>query len=450
VPGERRPLKLVRGGSPVSRVARASGPAPAAMRTALELTALGTGLVLTCVLMARLGSWARALGTFQSLYAVAFAFFALALIRARSGPFPGAGLLVFVVAASARLALLPVTPTLSDDIYRYVWEGRVVAHGGDPYRASPDDATLVGLRDQAIYPRINHPELASIYPPLALAGFACVVRVSSSIWAVKAWVLLHDLTLVLLLLAWARARGAETLTVIAYAWNPLVVVEYAGSGHNDPTAMMWLVAALMLAERRPYVSALALAAGALTKLAPLVALPFVLRRWSPGARALAVASVGLGIAWFWSETRGADSGLGAYGRTWANNELAFFYLARLVGDPLRARCIAAALWALVVVAMAAWGWDSVRATRTSVRAGFMLSPVAHPWYLGWALVLEPFAPSAPWLLLSLTVVLSYGVLTPPAEGGGFHLPVAWRWIEYGLPLALAAVLALARRARATR
>ncbi len=457
MPGERRRLKLVRGRPPhpapgegPSTPERAAASPPAGTRAALELTALGTGLVLTFVLMARLGSWARALGTFQSLYAVAFAFFALALARARSGPLPRAGLLVFVVAAAARLALLPVTPTLSDDIYRYVWEGRVAAHGEDPYRTSPHDATLLRLRERAIYPRINHPELATVYPPLAIVGFASVARISSGLWAMKTWVLLHDLALVLLLLVWARGRGAGALGVIAYAWNPLVVVEYAGSGHNDPTAMVWLVAALVWAERRPDVSALALAAGVLTKLAPLVALPFLLRRWHWRARLLALAAIALGLGWFWSETRGADSGLGAYGRTWANNELAFLFLQRMVGDPMRARWAAAGVSALVLAALAWRRWEAARATRAGLRVGFLLSPVAHPWYLGWALVLEPLAPSAPWLLLSLTAVLSYGVLAPPPAGSGFHLPLAWRWFEYGLPLALAAVLALARRVRGPR
>jgi hypothetical protein len=417
------------------------------MRAGRELAALGTGLVLTVALMARLGSWARELGTFQSLYAIAFAFFALAVARARSAPVPRAGMLVFAVAVAARLALLPVTPTLSDDIYRYVWEGKVAAQGHDPYRLSPHDTTLAGLRDRAIYPRINHPELATVYPPLSIAGFALVARLSPTVWAMKSWVLLHDLALVLLLLAFARARGASALAVIAYAWNPLVLVEYSGSGHNDPTAMVWLVAALLWAERRPAVAALALAAGTLTKLVPLVALPFLLRRWPWRARLLALATIAAGLGWFWSETRGADSGLTAYGGSWANNELAFLYLARLVRDPLLARQVAAALLALTLAVLAWRGWDAARTTRFGTRAGFLLSPVAHPWYLGWVLVLEPLAPSAPWLLLSLTAVLSYGVLAPSAEGVGFHLPLAWRWFEYGVPLLLAVVLAFARRTR---
>jgi hypothetical protein len=451
LPG-RRPRLTVLGGPASPRGSEEDGgrqPAgtghqASSTRAGLELTALGTGLVLTMVLMARLGSWARHLGTFQSLYAIAFAFFALALGRSRSVRVPRAGMLVLAVAMAARIALLPVTPSLSEDIYRYVWEGRVAALGQDPYRLSPRDGTLAGLRDRTIYPRINHPELATIYPPLSIAGYALVARLSPTVWAMKSWVVLHDLALVMLLLAWARARRANPLPVIAYAWNPLVLVEYSGSGHNDPTAMVWLVVALMWSERRPMVAALALAVGTLTKLVPLVALPFLFHCWPWRARLLGAGGIAAGLAWFLGRTRAADSGLAAYGRTWANNELAFHYLARLVHDPLVARQVAAGLLGVALTVLAWRGWDAARGTRFATRAGLVLSPVAHPWYLGWVLVLEPLAPSAPWLLLSLTAVLSYGVLAPPAEGGGFHLSLAWRWFEYGAPLALSIVLALAR------
>src|SRR5262249_34324071 len=152
-----------------------------------------------------------------------------------------------------------------------------------------------------------------------------------------------------------------------------------------------------------------------------------------------------GLGWFLVQTRGADSGLGAYGRTWANNELIFLVLERLAGDPLRARWTVGALLALVAAALVWRRVEPSKATRVSLRAGFLLSPVAPPWSLGWALLLEPLAPSAPWLLLSLTAVLSYGALAPPPAGSAFHLSVLGRAIEYGLPLALALGLAVRGR-----
>jgi hypothetical protein len=414
-------------------------------RPALELMALGTGVTLVAVLLARLPSWRAELGSFQALYAVGFAFYALALWRAGRHPAPMTTAIVLAVALAARIALLPVAPTLSDDLYRYVWEGRVVLAGENPYRESPLSPRLESLRDRDVYPRVNHPELATIYPPAALAGFALVAKVSATVWAMKLWVLLHDLALVALLVRWMRDRGAGATAAVAYAWSPLVLVEFAGSGHHDPTAMVWLVAALMWAERRPVGSAAALAVATLTKLWPLIALPFLWRGWSARARLVATAAIGGGLAFYLFQARGPDSGLAAYQRTWANNELLFHYLATWVGDPERARWIALGLVALVVASLL---WRRVApelATRAALRAGLLASPVAHPWYFAWALVLEPLGRSPGWVLLSLTCVLSYGLFAAPSEGGAFHLPLAWRWLEYGVPLACAGAYAWHRR-----
>ena len=63
-------------------------------------------------------------------------------------------------------------PMLSDDVYRYVWDGRVQLEGVHPYRYAPVDPALGTLRDAHVFPRINHPEVPTIYPPLAQSLFA--------------------------------------------------------------------------------------------------------------------------------------------------------------------------------------------------------------------------------------------------------------------------------------
>ncbi len=424
---------------------------PASLAAALEFAALGAGVALTMALLGQLPSWFRNLGTFQSLFALAFAFFSLALLRLKHYErLPHAGLAVVAVAVAARLALLPAAPSLSGDLYRYVWEGRVILNGGNPYRQSPDDPGLIPLRDRVVHPHINHKDLATIYPPLAEAGFALVAAVSPTVTAFKAWVILHDLALVIVLLAWARREGLSPVSVIAYAWNPLVLVEYAGSGHNDPTALLWLAVALMLSRDRPMASAVALVVGSLTKLAPLVALPFLLRRWPWRARVLAVALLAAGLGWFLSEARGPSSGLAAFWGAWSNNELAFHYLERMTGSYATARCVALVLLAALLLWALRRAASETEGTRRMMRGSLLLSPVLHPWYLGWVLVFESHKPSYPWLLLSLTAVLNYGVLATPAEGRAFHLPLAWRWVEYGFPLLLAILLELRARWAAGR
>jgi alpha-1,6-mannosyltransferase len=433
---ERPRLELIEGGA---RPRPARGPA-------LELMALGTGVTLAAVLLARLPSWRAELGTFQGLFAAAFAFYAIAVWRSTRDAPPIAPSVVLVVALAARVALLPVTPSLSNAIYRDVWEGRVLAAGHDPYRLAPLAPELAPLRDQTVFPRVDHPELAAISPPLALAGYALVSKLSPTLWAMKVWILLHDLALVWLLVFWVRGRGQDATAAIAYAWCPLVLTEFAGSGHPDPVAMVWLIAALMYAVRRPTFSAVALSIAALTQLLPIVALPFVWRSWTWRARILALTMLAVGLGVYLFETLGSSAGLAAASRGSTHNALLFAYLQAWLGDPLRARILAAALLAMLVISLTWRRIAAPEATRATLRGASIVTPVAHPWLFTWAMLLEPLGRSPGWVVLSLTCMLAYGLL-PPRGAGDFELSLGGIWVEYAIPLIVAGTFALARRRR---
>ncbi len=420
------------------RLERVEGGAGAPPRGASwELAAIAIGLVAVMTLASALPSWRVELRAFQGLMAVAFAFHFLALLRLRRDRnLPHVATLILVVAFAMRAAVFPVEPSLSDDVHRYLWEGRVVAAGRDPYRHAPNAPELASLRDDELHPRVNHPGLATIYPPLAMAGFALMAKVMPGLAGWKLWVLLHDLALCAVLAWWCRKRGGSALPSIVYAWNPLIVVEFVGQAHHDPTALLWLVVALAIADRRPMLSAAALAASVMIKLVPLLALPLLWRDWPTRARVLAVSLILPGLALFAWLTRGADSGLAAFAASWRNNDALFTPLAAALGDPV-ARVAAIAL-VLGVIAAALWRRSSTtQSTRDAFRAMLLLGPVLHPWYMGFALVWEPLRLSWAWWALSATVLLSYGVLASPPEGGAFHLPLVWRFVEFGLPLAIA-------------
>ncbi|MEM9862802.1 MAG: hypothetical protein AAF938_14360, partial [Myxococcota bacterium] len=101
--------------------------------------------------------------------------------------------LVALAGVPAALAL----PVLSDDVYRYLWDGHVLLSGVDPYAHAPASPPLAGLRD-ADWARINHPVLATIYPPLAQGLFA-LGRLLGGVWAFKVLALLGHLAVVGLL-----------------------------------------------------------------------------------------------------------------------------------------------------------------------------------------------------------------------------------------------------------
>jgi len=185
--------------------------------------------------------------------------------------------IVLVVAVVARALLVPGAPTLSDDAYRFVWDGRVQAAGINPYRHVPADRRLVRLRDWQVFTRVNRPRTRTLYPPADEVAFLAAHEVAGD--GMVPWKLsmlaLEAAAVALLLLLLSRARVSRG-RVVLYAWHPIAVVEIAGSGHPDPIMLVPLLATLLLWDARRRVAAgVALGVAALAKFVPLLAAPFL-------------------------------------------------------------------------------------------------------------------------------------------------------------------------------
>jgi alpha-1,6-mannosyltransferase len=341
--------------------------------------------------------------------------------------------LVVSAAILFRLLLLPSTPSLSDDIWRYIWEGGVQWRGFNPYRHAPSDPELSGMRD-AVYDRINHKDLPAIYPPLTQGVLALGALAGRSAQGMKALFVAADVGVVLLLLALLRRRGQPPERALVYAWHPLVVVEVAGSGHNDPLAIaLLLLATAAIIKDRPWVSMTALALSGLAKVFPWVLVPLYMPRLRRAAVVLPLAAAAGYLPYAAAGSELARSTL-VYAESWRSNDFLFGALvsaARASGlEPslktwadrhgvdslytqphMLARFAAAAL-------MAAWLgclWLRRRRGRLSLeRAVFLftagallLIPVLHPWYLLWILPWLALFPSPAWLALSGLVPLAY-------------------------------------------
>jgi hypothetical protein len=188
---------------------------------------------------------------------------------------------VLIVAALLRGIAFFAPPALSTDAFRYVWDGRVQAAGVNPYRYVPADPALTALRDEDIYSNINRADYAhTIYPPTAQLFFLAVERISDSLSGMKLAMLACDGLSLACLLALLRSCGMPPSRVLLYAWHPLPIWEFAGSGHVDALAIALLLLALLLAVRHaPAWAGAALAGATLVKYYPLVALPALYRRW---------------------------------------------------------------------------------------------------------------------------------------------------------------------------
>ena len=142
------------------------------------------GLIEICLLgMVVLGDLGRNIPMFLGLYGLAFITYLWAVRHADC--FAVRSVVAFGLLF--RLTLLPAEPSLSDDVYRYVWDGRVQAAGINPYRHAPDSPELEHLRDERLHPRINHPHIPTIYPPAAQFLFLACSFVASSVWCFKSY-----------------------------------------------------------------------------------------------------------------------------------------------------------------------------------------------------------------------------------------------------------------------
>src|SRR5262245_48896622 len=245
----------------------------------------GVALVVSCAALGHVPNLALAPTRFLWLFSAAFACYALAawlLRHARGMAVVG---IVLVIAALTRLALLPATPSLSTDAYRYLWDARVARAGISPYAHPPVAPELATLRDEQIFRRLNHPTWHTIYPPAVELFFSAVGWVApDSMLALKVALGIGELTALGALLGLLRALELPEGRLVIYAWNPLLLVEIWGTAHLDALVLPAVVGATwaFVAGHRVLAAGL-LAAGASIKLYPAALLPLILG--GPGSAA---------------------------------------------------------------------------------------------------------------------------------------------------------------------
>ncbi|MGH9750093.1 MAG: hypothetical protein ACRD6R_09240, partial [Candidatus Polarisedimenticolia bacterium] len=231
------------------------------------------------LILAAFAAMAAAIGgagrtaSFLALFAAAFAGYVLAVAAVLRAPIGEAGAarllrLVVALAVAYRLVFLFLPPVLSTDLRRYLWDGRVACAGFSPFAHAPADPALLPLRDD-LYARLEHRDVPTIYPPAAQALFAAGGACGRSATALKALFVGADLLGMVLIARLLRLRGLPPLRLLLYAWNPLVVIEVAWSGHLEPAALACALAGTAaIIQKRPIRGALALALAGLVKLLP--------------------------------------------------------------------------------------------------------------------------------------------------------------------------------------
>lgn len=402
----------------------------------------GAGLIVSCAIMVRIPDLVHAPGLFLSFVVVAFACYATGMWRLTSLHGPRPMLIIVAVAVAARVVLIPASPSLSTDIYRYVWDARVAHAGISPYLYAPWATELESLRDAEVFPRLNHPTWRTIYPPGAQAFFQAVYRLRpDSVLAMKAALGLAELIGLAAVFGLLRASGRPVSQLVIYAWNPLVLFEVWGMGHLDGLILPAVTGAAWAALRTRYVTAgMLLGLGALVKLYPAALLPLLPTAGWPaaGSAFLVVAALGYAPAWL------AGTPVAGSLPRYVSEEYFNPGLLRSVLDVPALTLAVAGLWVVFVSAVRR---DLSLSARAVLLIGglTLLSPNIFPWYAVWLVPFLAVAPSAPWIAFTGSVMFAYAFFLQQP----WAVPLWARVVEFA-PLAMGALYWLVRRYPALR
>lgn len=408
--------------------------------------ALCIGMVLTCGFASHLTPAADLVAVISSyalLWGGAVVLFFL-FPRACS---PRQAVVLFVLTSVlCRLAMLPHVP--SDDVNRYLWEGRVLMAGFSPYAHAPNAPLLAELASSDPYHAfVNHPDMAALYPPLMIELFGVMSSVWYSPTAIKLVVGLFDLVAVLFILALLRERHLPLRWAILYALNPLVLLGFAGEGHFDSIQAAFLTGALLCHARKKWVLAFLMAGLAVqVKYVGVLAIPFLINRhnWRYAWVAAAAAMVPY-LPIFLLDSRLLFHSVMAFGSDFAFNGPIHGVLRAATGSMHVATSI------VRVMFLAALGFAALFLLPLSPRSRnrdplpgvvfvfgmlLLLSPTIHYWYLGWILPFVVILPSWGWLLASLTCVAYFTVCRTFALTGVWALSQTALLVEWLPVLAL--------------
>jgi hypothetical protein len=354
---------------------------------------------------------------------------------------------ILSMAAVFRCMFVWRTPELSDDIYRYLLDGLMMAAGNNPYAEAPASVSAILPQMSGIIPLINHPQLTTIYPPAAQVVFAAGVLLGklsgfSILMGMKLLLAILDLMSCAIIIKLLTILHLSKKRSILYAWHPLPVIEIAASGHIDSAAIFFLTAAIALvvftitAERqkrgRFYFNRLnvvpagiLMALAILTKWLPLIFMPGLWLTVRPGQRRyfLFGCLIAAGcLTWpFMPEFVNGLKTLNTYLQNWEFSGFVFRQLRHVTGSGDIARLLLGGSLFIIIAGLFIWHRRLEKTILQMFKVFYViafgylvLTPTMHPWYALYLVVLLPFAGSGVLALAGLTlswsVILAYRVL----------------------------------------
>ena len=343
------------------------------------------------------------------------------------------------IALLLKLILVFALPALSDDLYRFIWDGRLIWHGINPFDHLPsyfieEHIQLEGI-NQSLYDQLNSQKYFSVYPPVAQAVFAIAVGlfpksiIGASI-VMKLFLLLGEVGCIFIIIKLLKQFQLPSKNVLWYALNPLILFDIMGNLHFEGLMIFFLLLAIYLlikarsSNANIAFSAIAYALSIASKLLPLIFLPFLIKRlgWKKSLRYFTIIGVVL-LLLFLPLLNGlffnnfGDS-LNLYFQKFEFNG-SVYYLARYIGtqfkgyNPIKYIGPSMGLLTFLSVLVIAflekkWDWKKLPLMMLMAICIYLaFTPTVHPWYVSLPIVLSVFTKYRFPILWSALVILTY-------------------------------------------
>ena len=385
---------------------------------------------------------------------------------------------LIVFGLAFRFSILPAQQIQEDDVYRYLWDGKVFSNNINPFEYAPSEVhefKELRIQNPEIYyeiynernereleklsalkwdnpkslkylERVNHPDVPTIYPPMAQFVFRAVYFFQpDNIFSMRVAFLVFDVLAMLFIVGILGRLGLNKNMSVVYFWCPLIIKETLNSTHLDIIGIAFMCGSIFfLVHHRHKLATFFLALGFLGKLYPAILLPLYLQScfedsrkkegnpWLASAANLLlfIGVIILGYTPFMGIGLKMFEGLKTYSLYWESNDSIFaclvFIFKNLPGNLNSVSFLSNPLpiflskLTVVCILMAVLIWLLLKNTSLTkeprqflnhlfilMALVFLLSPIQNPWYLCWVVPFLCLFPFRSWILLTGLVGFYY-------------------------------------------
>lgn len=343
--------------------------------------------------------------------------------------------LFFGIAIGLRVFFAVLPPTGSDDYHRYIWDGKVQLHGINPYKHAPNDSSLDMLHTESLPAKINFPGMKTIYFPVSQVFFAAAYIIGGhTYYGLKLLFLLSEFLTFFFLLGILKNLKVPDGRILLYLFSPLILFQILLDAHIDGFGVMLLAGSLYFySSNKLSRSALFYGLSLLVKPAALLLLPLFFQdirkkkgnAWLFSGLTFSVMTAGV-LPYLFSASIFTD--LGTFAKNWFFNSSFFMLFLEFTGNNQTARYICGVLLIGVMLLILKSKRQVYEKFFLSFMALFLLSPVVHPWYLAWLVLLLPLTPARSGIFYASTASLCFFTV--------YQYQTAGIWQDYPIILLL--------------